>query len=253
MDVTRYMEDDMKILSIGNSFSDDAQRYLREIAISEGIEIETLNLCIGGCSLERHADNIKTGKRDYLFHYNGNVNCDDLITIDEGISMREWDIVTLQQVSTDSFKEDSFYPYVYEIAEYVKEKLPNAKMYIHQTWAYEHGCPRVFEVTDGKGAEFMLEGLRRSYRRARREIGAEAIIPSGELMELLYQNGASKIYRDTFHASLGLGRYAVALLWFKLFTGRDVLNNSFSALDEPVSEYDLEIARKCVESLSFEW
>lgn len=252
MDVTRYMEDDMKILSIGNSFSDDAQRYLREIAISEGIEIETLNLCIGGCSLERHADNIKTGKRDYLFHYNGNVNCDDLITIDEGISMREWDIVTLQQVSTDSFKEDSFYPYVYEIAEYVKEKLPNAKMYIHQTWAYEHGCPRVFEVTDGKGAEFMLEGLRRSYRRARREIGAEAIIPSGELMELLYQNGASKIYRDTFHASLGLGRYAVALLWFKLFTGRDVLNNSFSALDEPVSESDLEIAKRCVDLLSFE-
>ena len=166
MDLPRCMGASMKILSIGNSFSDDAQRYLREIAIAEGVEIETLNLCIGGCSLQRHADNIKTGKRDYLFHYNGNVNCDDLITIDEGISMREWDIVTLQQVSTDSFKEDSFYPYVYEIAEYVKEKLPNAKTYIHQTWAYEHGCPRVFEVTDGKGAEFMLEGIRRSYRRA---------------------------------------------------------------------------------------
>ena len=107
-------------------------------------------------------------------------------------------------------------------------------------------------MTDGKGTEFMLEGIRHSYRRARREIGAEAIIPSGELMELLYQNGASKIYRDTFHASLGLGRYAVALLWFKLFTGRDVLNNSFSALDEPVSESDLEIAKRCVDSLSFE-
>ena len=252
MDLPRRMGASMKILSIGNSFSDDAQRYLREIAIAEGVEIETLNLCIGGCSLQRHADNIKTGKRDYLFHYNGNVNCDDLITIDEGISMREWDIVTLQQVSTDSFKEDSFYPYVYEIAEYVKEKLPNAKTYIHQTWAYEHGCPRVFEVTDGKGTEFMLEGIRHSYRRARREIGAEAIIPSGELMELLYQNGASKIYRDTFHASLGLGRYAVALLWFKLFTGRDVLNNSFSSLDEPVSESDLEIAKRCVDLLSFE-
>ena len=38
----------MKILSIGNSFSDDAQRYLRAIAASEGVEIETLNLCIGG-------------------------------------------------------------------------------------------------------------------------------------------------------------------------------------------------------------
>jgi hypothetical protein len=70
-------------------------------------------------------------------------------------------------------------------------------------------------------------------------------------MELLYQNGASKIYRDTFHASLGLGRYAVGLLWFKLFTGRGVLNNSFCELDEPVSDEDLAIARRCVESLNF--
>ena len=112
----------MKILSIGNSFSDDAQRYLREIAKHEGIEIETLNLCIGGCSLERHADNVKTGKREYFYHYNGDVECNDLITLDEGIAMREWEIVTLQQVSTESFKEDSFYPYIYEVAAYVSRE-----------------------------------------------------------------------------------------------------------------------------------
>lgn len=241
----------MKILSIGNSFSDDAQRYLHEIAKQEGVEIETLNLCIGGCSLERHADNIKTGKREYLFHYNGDVDCNDLITIDEGISMREWDIVTLQQVSTNSFKEASFYPYIFEVANYVRAKLPRAKIFIHQTWAYEHGCPRVFEITEGNDADFMLDGIRRCYGRARNEIGAEAIIPSGELMELLYQNGAAKIYRDSFHASYGLGRYALGLLWFKLFTGRSVLNNCFKTLDEDVSERDLDIARRCADSLSF--
>lgn len=241
----------MKILSIGNSFSDDAQRYLHEIAKQEGVEIETLNLCIGGCSLERHADNIKTGKREYLFHYNGDVDCNDLITIDEGISMREWDIVTLQQVSTNSFKEASFYPYIFEVSNYVRAKLPRAKFFIHQTWAYEHGCPRVFEITEGNDADFMLDGIRRCYGRARNEIGAEAIIPSGELMELLYQNGAAKIYRDSFHASYGLGRYALGLLWFKLFTGRSVLNNCFKTLDEDVSERDLDIARRCADSLSF--
>ena len=242
----------MKILSIGNSFSDDAQRYLRAIAEKEGIEIETLSLCIGGCPLELHASNIKTGARAYFFHYNGEVAFDDrLITFEEGVTMCDWDIVTLQQVSVKSFKEDSFYPYIYEVAAYVREKLPNAKIYIHQTWAYENGSPRSFEVTDGKGAEFMLDGLRKAYCRAKDEIGAEGIIPSGELMELLRINGASKIYRDTFHASYGLGRYAVGLLWFKLFTGRSVLNNSFNQFDESVSDSDLEIARKCVESLSF--
>ena len=242
----------MKILSIGNSFSDDAQRYLREIALGEGVEIETLNLCIGGCSLERHANNIKSGERAYLFHHNGDLNCEDLVTIDEGLAMREWDIVTLQQVSTGSFKEDSYYPYINEIADYVRAKLPNAKIYIHMTWAYEWGCPRSFEITDGKGSKFMLEGLRHAYKRAKAEIGAEGIIPSGELMELLRQRGVSEIYRDSFHAGYGLARYAIGLLWFKLFTGRSVLNNSFTALDVPASDEDLKIARECVESLSFE-
>jgi hypothetical protein len=122
---------------------------------------------------------------------------------------------------------------------------------VHQTWAYEHGCPRVYEVTDGKGTEFMLDGIRSAYARLKREIGAEAIIPSGELMELLYQNGASKIYRDTFHASLGLGRYALGLLWYKLFTGRSVINNAFHSFDEEISGEDLEIARRCASSLEF--
>ena len=242
----------MRILSIGNSFSDDAQRYLRAIAASEGVEIETLNLCIGGCSLERHAGNIKSGERAYLFHYNGDLNCEDLVTIEEGITMREWDIVTIQQVSVLSFKEDSFYPYVNEIADYVRAKLPNAKIYIHKTWAYEWGCPRSFEITDGKGSQFMLDGLRHAYKRAKAEIGADGIIPSGELMELLRQRGVTDIYRDSFHAGYGLARYAIGLLWFKLFTGRSVLNNTFSELDVPASAEDLKIARECVESLSFE-
>ena len=242
----------MKILSIGNSFSDDAQRYLRAIAASEGVEIETLNLCIGGCSLETHASHVKDGAKAYLFHYNGDLDCEDLVTLDEGLGMREWDVVTLQQVSTHSFDKESFYPYIYEVADYVRNKLPNAKIYMHQTWAYEHGSPRSIEITDGRGSEYMLDGIRQAYRQAKREIGAEAVIPSGELMELLRLNKAEGIYRDTFHAGYGLGRYAIGLLWFKLFTGRSVLNNSFCELDEPASEKNLNIARECVETLSFE-
>lgn len=241
----------MKILSIGNSFSDDAQRYLRAIAANDGVDLETLNLCIGGCPLSSHAANIKSGDKAYFFHYNGDVDRPDLISFEEGVTMREWDVVTLQQVSVNSFKEETFYPYIHEIVAYVREKLPKAKIYIHQTWAYEEGSPRSFEVTDGKGAQFMLEGLRHAYKRAKEEIGADGIIPSGELMELLRQRGADGIYRDTFHAGLGLGRYAIALLWYKLLTGRSVLNNSFSKLDEAASDENLKIARECAESLSF--
>jgi hypothetical protein len=50
----------MKILSIGNSFSQDAQRYISKIAAARGEELYTKNLHIGGCSLERHHSNMLT-------------------------------------------------------------------------------------------------------------------------------------------------------------------------------------------------
>ncbi len=44
----------MNILSIGNSFSQDSQRYLHRIAKSTGYELNSYNLYVGGCPLSRH-------------------------------------------------------------------------------------------------------------------------------------------------------------------------------------------------------
>ena len=54
----------MKILFIGNSFSQDATRYIE--AISEG-ELFVRNLYIGGCSLEMHAENVEGDVAAYLY------------------------------------------------------------------------------------------------------------------------------------------------------------------------------------------
>ena len=48
----------MKILAIGNSFSEDAMYYLKNIADADGVEVKAVNLYIGGCNLERHWKNI---------------------------------------------------------------------------------------------------------------------------------------------------------------------------------------------------
>ena len=40
----------MKVLAIGNSFSNDAMRYLHGIAKADGVDMKTVNLFIGGCS-----------------------------------------------------------------------------------------------------------------------------------------------------------------------------------------------------------
>ena len=38
----------MNILTIGNSFSDDATRYLHQIARKDGVDLQVANVSIGG-------------------------------------------------------------------------------------------------------------------------------------------------------------------------------------------------------------
>ena len=56
----------IKILAIGNSFSQDAiEQYFWELAEAEGIRVVVGNLYFGGCSLEGHLSFLKEGKSVY--------------------------------------------------------------------------------------------------------------------------------------------------------------------------------------------
>ena len=57
------------------------------------------------------------------------------------------------------------------------------------------------------------------------------------------------MWRDQGHVSYGIGRLAVGLLWYKTLTGNDIMKNTFCDTDEPVSEKELEIIKKCVNSI----
>ena len=61
----------IKILAIGNSFSQDATYYLHQIAAADDVDIKVVNLYIGGCSLERHWNNIQNEAEEYLLEENG--------------------------------------------------------------------------------------------------------------------------------------------------------------------------------------
>ncbi|HEY5563009.1 MAG TPA: DUF4886 domain-containing protein [Clostridiaceae bacterium] len=61
----------VKILAIGNSFSQDATHYLHQIAMAGGIDTKVVNLYIGGCSIERHWQNIEQNAKLYLYERDG--------------------------------------------------------------------------------------------------------------------------------------------------------------------------------------
>lgn len=234
----------MDILSIGNSFSKDAQRYLHQIAKADGVSLQVFNLFISGCSLSRHYRNMLSEEREYTLEMNGE-STGFQVSLKEALLNRDWDIVTVQQVSYQSPHYDSYQPFLKELASYVRRLVPKAKLVVHQTWAYEQGSEKLHNAgyTDCRD---MLHGIKESYHKAAAEIDADYIIPSGEVFGAMLENGIEKMHRDTYHASLGLGRYALGLIWYKRLTGNDITENSFCDFDEEIMPQDILIAKKCV-------
>ena len=239
----------IQVLSIGNSFSQDAHRYLHDLARSEGVDLETVNLYIGGCSLESHFRNIKGNKRVYSLEVNGHSAGGFMVTIKEALLARNWDYITLQQVSGGSCCEESFQPYLKELAVYVKEYCPKAKILIHQTWGYESGSAMLHKLNRGyETYEDMFADTKRCYAKAASDIQADGIIPSGQAFSYVLQH-VERIHRDTFHASLGLGRFVLALVWYRTLTGNDIRNVSFNVFDEEVTEQEYKLAINAANSL----
>jgi len=126
----------MKILSIGNSFSQDAHNYIHRLAEYNGFNVETVNLYIGGCTLEHHTDCLKSGNAEYDLEINGGHGIKK-VSLDEGIKTDKFDIITLQQASHLSGKPQTYFPYLKMLIDFCKEKQPYAEILFHKTWAYE--------------------------------------------------------------------------------------------------------------------
>ena len=237
----------MNILAIGNSFSQDATAYLYGIAHNRGEKLYVVNLYISGCSLERHYRNMHSEARVYDLQVNG--MCTSFkVSLKEALLDRAWDVVTLQQASPLSGDYESYQPYLRELSAYVKRLCPKAQQIIHQTWAYEDGSAKLANLDYMTSGE-MLAALKKAYDKAAAEIEADDLIPSGELLGLLLDSGITHLHRDTFHASLGVGRYALALLWYAVLTGNDVGDDDFDDLEDYISPEDRETVIDCIREL----
>ena len=238
----------INILAIGNSFSEDATRYLHDIARADGENLQVVNLYIGGCSLERHYRNMLSDEKKYELQYNGQ-RTGFFVSLRDALLNRNWDVITMQQVSSLSFKKESYLPYITALADFVRQYAPQAKLYLHQTWAYEEGSQKLLEVAKYDSADKMLSDIVKVNSEIAVLIEAEKIIPSGELFGILAQKGMKGIHRDTFHASLGLGRYALGLLWYRTITKKQIFENRFCDFDEPISAEKIQMIKEAVDSL----
>ena len=237
----------MKILSIGNSFSQDAQRYLHGIAASAGDVAKCVNLYIGGCTLKAHYVNLFAQNNLYNLSVNGEA-LNIYVNIREVLLSDDWDVITLQQQSLNSCKFDTMRPYIKKIADEIRFLCPNAKLYLHQTWGYENGSQKLANAGYTTMSDMFFD-IRSSYAEAFDFIDADGIIPSGEAMLALCDAGV-KAHRDTFHATLGAGRYLLGLVWFEKLFGKSCIDNTFSDFDEQIDAKTLALCKKIAHEMS---
>ncbi len=237
----------IKMLSIGNSYSIDASTMVHDIAAADGVDINILNLHIGGCTLQTHWENAQSGAKVYASQLNG-VSA-GTVSMQEALAKENWDYISFQQGSHESNDFSTYWteekPYLTNLSEYVKNMVPHAEQIIHQTWAYQN--QRAIDRLGYTGAapdarNAMFADVKAAYKTAAEKIKAD-ILPCGEAVQYA-QNvlgfTEEQIYRDGYsHLTEDKGRYLAAAVWYISLTGNSIMNNTF----RPQSVSDNELMK----------
>lgn len=237
----------MKILSIGNSFSQDAQTYVHQIAAADGLELTVCNLYYGGCSLAQHMQFHQNNVPAYVFECNG-APTGETVTLLQGLANDQWDFITLQQVSSQSTDYATFQPELEQLCKLVRTAAPNAQLLLHATWGYRPNSSALKSI-GFPCHEDMYMKISAAYSEASRFLNGTRMLPSGRAVLLALQNGVSEelLYRDGIHLSLKLGRYLAGAAWYAFLTGRSAGRNSFAPPLSPEEKELLPLLRQCAD------
>jgi hypothetical protein len=167
----------MKVLTIGNSFTWSLSSCLPAIAEERGEELTLEFANFGGCEFRRHwayitAEENEPACRMYKEY---------TMKLRELLASDDWDVVTIQSASHESWDYANYTPFAGLIIDYVKKHAPGARIVIQQTWAYREDAPRLKEW--GFDRNEMYRRLDQAYRQLGNEYNLP-IIPSGKAVEL---------------------------------------------------------------------
>src|SRR3954447_2345411 len=168
------------VLTVGNSFSRNATRFLGDLATATGHVLIHHLATIGGAALSQHwkkAQRHEDDPEDPL----------GLHATKRSLKLEPraepWDFITLQQASIRSHDLSTIPPYARDLFDYVKRYAPQAEVLVHQTRPYRRDHPRFAADQSSPGEpvdqEAMSQGLTAAYRTIAAELGTR-LIPVGE-------------------------------------------------------------------------
>ncbi len=252
--------DTLRILGIGNSFTDDGMMYLPELLEAAGIHNVILGrLYIGGCSLERHCNEYESNSETYRYSKstaNKWFTAREKASLLHGITDENWDIVVLQQCSPKSGDYNTFQPWLDTLTEIVRWNCTNAGACIawQQTWAYSTNSTHPDFPRYEKNQALMYNSIMSATKTLLAENNIEIIIPSGTAVQNMRNTSFSdekELTRDGYHLSYGAGRYLAACTWFQSLIApcfRTTIAGNPCVLAGTPNQLTPELARACQEA-----
>ncbi len=235
-----------KVLTIGNSFSENASIYASQIAANQGYNLTFGYLKLSSGTIEQHWANAQSNAAVYKFAYTDpdgtrhNIKEEGSAgaTIQEALEYMDWDIIVFQQGSAAS-GDFSSYAHLSDLIGYAEELCPDAEQMIHETWSW------------GSQPADAFEAIESAYHRAA-EANGLIIIPSGRAFEFARTALGSRtilnIYDDgRYQHANGYGQFVAGASYVAAIFGCDITDNTFVVTDSGVEgSVDMKILRKAV-------
>lgn len=233
----------VKILAIGNSFSQDAIEYsLHDLAKEKGIKTIVANMYIGGAPLTLHLRNAEENKSVYSLRktaVDGSKSTRANMSLETALAEEDWDYISFQQASPLSGQVGTIEASLPALFDYVKAraKNPNVKFVYHQTWAYsQHAIHTGFANYD-RDQQKMYESIVNVSKEVKRIAPIDIVVPAGTAIQNARTSYIGDNFdRDGYHLRLPLGRYVAACTWFEQIFGINVVGMKY----KPAEITDLE-------------
>ena len=177
---------DLKVLTIGNSFTWSLKTHFPAIAKAQGDNLTLAFANHGGCTIQRHWKYVEMEEAKpevKKYKHNGKE-----IKLRDMLAAEKWDIITIQQQSSQSSVKGSFYPELDKLVAYVKKHAPESEIVLQQTWAYSPDHAWLKKVGGQKG---MYNAIYENYKEASEKFGFR-VIPTGLAVEIARDTQAVK-------------------------------------------------------------